>query len=175
MLEKPLRCVGSKVNDFRNRVEMELREASGKELTIWQLKRVRTACTCMREYGRAARRMRLADEDCELTHEQWLAYSKHLMTCEAAADRALESLGLDKPPPDIWDAFHNQRAPIGSSSAAASEITATQATPEPSKGEIACPGANGAIPESADGGKVALTPVPRPGSPNEWHEGDDHA
>jgi hypothetical protein len=102
-LEKPLTNVRRKVNAFRARIEGELVESTGR-VSPWQAKRIRTVCTCLREYARAARRMRLAEDGqgTPLTHAEWLAYSKHLMDAETRADKALDSLGLDRPETKSW-------------------------------------------------------------------------
>jgi hypothetical protein len=136
-LEKPLQDVRRKVNAFRALIESELVEATG-QVTPWQAKRIRSVCTALREYARCSRRMRKAEEadGTPLTHEQWLAHSKHLLLCEEKADKALDSLGLDKARSlDPWDAVFPARGlpavplPVQAPAQASDGSTPTEAAP----------------------------------------------
>jgi hypothetical protein len=175
-LRRPHTHLRRAVLRFRRELERAVL-ARGDGIGVYQAARIAYAATAMRqamrcdyilgnagEPGNVAYREKVEGDSRSvvqtgLSHTEWLGYSDRLIKARESVAKAIQDLGLDKAP-DPWDTLH-----------AASRLL--RATPEPSSPEIARPGANGAIPESADGGKVALTPLPPLGSPNEWGEGEE--
>jgi hypothetical protein len=121
-MEKPMTGTRRKVNLFRRRIEEELVQKSGT-VSPWQAKRIRSICTALREYARASRRMRVAEENGKpLTHTEWINYSRHLLFCEERADRTLDQLGLESKPRDFWDSLYTGTLPPSPPADAGSQL-----------------------------------------------------
>lgn len=100
--------VARQILDFRRHVEEAVAAASGGKVSLWQAKRIRTAALSLAEAKRA--QVKLAKGG--LTEEQEMGWSDRVVRHEAACDKALESLGINKDratPSSFFDTFYREQ------------------------------------------------------------------